>query len=303
MKPSSLQTSSSILYGAKNLLTSTSSRHKANRATHYKPSGQSTRGKTNQNRLRRADNFLLTYDPHLIRRQDGPFAKALFVDLGYGANPTTTLESVHRFHKFNSRLPVLGVEIDPERVAEALPYQNQYLSFRLGGFNLPLQTDETGELETVRLLRAFNVLRQYEEAAVVEAYQQMGRGMLVGGLLLEGTSTPFGRLWVANVVRRTPQETWQPEALVFSTNFRTGFDPAEFQTILPKNFIHRVVPGEVIYDFFQAWKRAAVDTRPMAVWGLRQWFIAAAEKLAGQGYRINVRRKWLAKGYLIWRQG
>ena len=277
---------------------------KSKRATsHYKPTGQPTRGKTSQNRLRRADNFLLTYAPGLIRRQDGPFAQALFVDLGYGANPTTTLESARRLHKLNPRLPILGVEIEPERVAEAQAYAGHRLSFRLGGFNLPLQTAPDGQMETVRLIRAFNVLRQYDEAAVAPAYEQLGRRVLAGGLLLEGTSTPFGRLWVANVVRRTPQETWQPEALVFSTNFRAGFDPAEFQTILPKNYIHRVIPSEAIYDFFEAWKRAAAETRSMAVWGLRQWFIAAAERLATQGYRVNVRRKWLAKGYLIWEQG
>jgi len=38
---------------------------------------------------------------------------------------------------------------------------------------------------------------------------------------------------------------------------------AKFQTILPKNYIHRVAAGEAIYDFFAAWKRAAAETRSM----------------------------------------
>ncbi len=63
------------------------------------------------------------------------------------------------------------------------------------------------------------------------------------------------------------------EALVFSTNFRTGFDIEEFQTILPKNLIHHVVMGEPIYDFFEAWKAAAAETAAMKTYGPRQWFV------------------------------
>jgi hypothetical protein len=37
------------------------------------------------------------------------------------------------------------------------------------------------------------------------------------------------------------------EALVFSTNCRLGFDLTDFQAVLPKNYIHHVVPGEPIY--------------------------------------------------------
>ena len=53
--------------------------------------GHETRGKTARNRLRRVDLWALLYDPHLIRREDGPFAHGFFVDLGYGAYPFTVL--------------------------------------------------------------------------------------------------------------------------------------------------------------------------------------------------------------------
>lgn len=268
----------------------------------YKAEGQATRGKTARNRLRRVDNFLLAYDPDLLRRTEGAFATALYVDLGFGADPVTTLESATRLRGLNLSLPVLGVEIDPERVARAQPHADERTSFRLGGFNLPLQAWPDGTPERVRLIRAFNVLRQYDAAEVAPAYARLAEAVLPGGLLIEGTSTPFGRLWVANVLRRRAEPGWQAEALVFSTNFRTEFDPAEFQTVLPKNYIHRVVPGEAIYEFFRAWKQTALATRPFKVWGRRQWFVAAAESLAAQGYTINLRRKWLAKGYLIWEQ-
>ena len=87
-----------------------------------KPEGQPTRGKTASNRLRRVDNFILLYEPSLLSRNDGSFAYALFVDLGYGFDARTTLESAQRFRRVNPDLPILGVEIDKERVEAALPF-------------------------------------------------------------------------------------------------------------------------------------------------------------------------------------
>jgi hypothetical protein len=98
-------------------------------------------------------------------------------------------------------------------------------------------------------------------------------------------------------------QKWRIEALVFSTNFRLGFEPEEFQTILPKNLIHRVVPGEPVYDFFEAWKRSAAETAAAKIYGARQWFTAAAERLSARGYDVALQRKWLSRGYLIWRRG
>jgi hypothetical protein len=269
-----------------------------------KPVGQRTRGKTASNRLRRVDNFILLYEPSLLTRTDGPFADSFFVDLGYGFDARTTLESASRFRRVNPDLRVLGVEIEKGRVEAALPYADEKTFFRLGGFNLPLF-----EGERVRLIRAFNVLRQYEEKDFAPAYKTLAPYVLPDGLMIEGTSNPFGSIWVANVVRRTLEsdselsgnQNWRFEALVFSTNFRTGFDVEEFQTLLPKNLIHHVLPGESIYDFFEAWKQCAAGTSSMKTYGTRQWFIAAAEQLDGRGYAVDSQRKWLSKGYLIWK--
>jgi len=257
--------------------------------------GHITRGKTAHNRLRHTDNFLLQHYPHLMARRDGAFRQAFWVDLGYGATPVTTLESAARFRRINPHLPVLGVEIDPERVVVAQPYQNKLTQFRLGGFNLPLQTGET-----VRLIRAFNVLRQYNEAAVQTAYATLFPYLLPGGVLFEGTSDPFGRIWVANLLRRIAgADSLQHEALVFGFRWHSGFDPSEFQTILPKNLIHHMQAGEPIYNFFQAWKRAAQETRALSVWGQRQWFVATAQHLAQQGYAVYLHRRYLRLGWLL----
>ena len=286
--------------------------------------GQATRGKTASNRLRRVDNFILLYEPSLLTRTDHLFADSLFVDLGYGFDARTTLESAARFRRVNPDLRILGVEIDKERVEAALPYEDDKTFFRLGGFNLPLQQGET-----VRLIRAFNVLRQYEEKDFIPAYEKLTQYLLPGGLMIEGTSNPFGSIWCANVVRKTNSDDvtlseakslrhrsmetlrslyplgvtteWNFEALVFSTNFRSGFDVEEFQTILPKNLIHRVVAGQPIYEFFEAWKRAAAETSAAKAYGSKQWFALAAENLVQKGFKIDLHRKWLSKGWMIWK--
>jgi hypothetical protein len=243
----------------------------------------------------------------------------MFVDLGYGFDPRTTLESAERFRRVNPRLKILGVEIDKERVDAAQPYADDKTFFRLGGFNLPLQIGEH-----VRLIRAFNVLRQYEEKDFVPAYETLSQYIIPGGLMIEGTSNPFGSIWCANVVRMGSENLlpssqqqipprryddaagvqthkWKTEALVFSTNFRLGFEPGEFQTILPKNLIHHILPGEPIYDFFEAWKGSAAEMSSMKTYGTRQWFISTAERMAQRGYDVATQRKWLTKGYLIWK--
>jgi hypothetical protein len=282
-------------------------------STPRKPAGQPTRGKTASNRLRRVDNFITRYDPGLLSRMDSAYKHALFVDLGYGAEPFTTLESATRFRRLNPALHVLGIEIDAVRVESAKPYADERTHFRLGGFNLPLQQGVDGQPESVRLIRAFNVLRQYEETQVAEAYALMAPHVLPGGLLIEGTSDPYGRIWVAHVMRRASlpnalhqtgergfgSEAWVREALVLSTNFRSGFDPGMLQTVLPKNLIHHMVASEPIYNFFQTWKRATLETGSMRAWGARQWFVASAQRLSTHGYHIDLRLHWLRQGYLI----
>jgi hypothetical protein len=256
-----------------------------------------TRGKTARNRLRKVDVFVLLYAADLLTRPLPQAARrSFFVDLGYGAEAFTTLESAERFRRVNPDLDVLGVEIDPERVAAGLPFADARTFFRLGGFNLPLE-----EGETVRLMRAFNLLRQYNEHEVAAAHAEMGRFMEPGGLIVEGTSDPFGRIWVSNLLRKRADGALAYEGVVFGTNFKWGFEPSIFQPVLPKNFIHRMLPGETIYEFMEAWKAAANRAIFYKTYGLRQWFTASARELAAAGYPVETRAKFLKKGLLIWK--
>jgi hypothetical protein len=164
----------------------------AHRTREPKPLGQPTRGKTAPNRLRKTDTFLGVAFPDFVRRMTG-----LYVDLGYGAYPVTSVETLRRLRRLNPSLRALGVEIDPQRVAEAQPFAEPRLEFHLGGFNLPLQPDES-----VSVLRAFNVLRQYDEAAVAKALAALSAPLIEGGLILEGTSDPLGRLLTFNLFQK-----------------------------------------------------------------------------------------------------
>jgi hypothetical protein len=161
-------------------------------ARRRKPIGQPTRGKTAPNRLRKTDTFLAVAYPDFVRRMAG-----LYVDLGYGAYPVTSVETLHRLRRLNPSLHVLGVEIDPQRVEEAQPFAEPGLEFRLGGFNLPLQPGED-----VSVIRAFNVLRQYDEAEVAEALAALSASLTEGGLIIEGTSDPRGRLLTFNLYQK-----------------------------------------------------------------------------------------------------
>jgi len=190
-------------------------------------------------------------------------------------------------------LRVLGVEIDPARVEAALPHADPpAIDFRLGGFNL----SEICGVESIRLIRCYNVLRQYEESAVEPALQEMAKALEPGGLLIEGTANPSGRLVVFDVYRKVDQDL-RHETLVFGTNFRAALDPADFQANLPKRLIHHM-RDPLPADFFTAWRDSWQLARGMGRSGLGQW-IGAAELLRSRyGYPIDPRLRLIRRGFL-----
>lgn len=216
----------------------------------------------------------------------------LVVDLGFAAFPWTTLEMYARWTALNPALRVTGLEIDPERVAAAQPYADPpRVRFGLGGFNVK---DALGG-EQARVIRAFNVLRQYDEGAVGGALAAMAEALRPDGLLIEGTSTPSGRLVAFDVYRRNDGVGLAHEALVFGTNFRAHAAPVDFQAILPKRLIHHMRdPGPA--SFFAAWQRAQALARGAAR-GRRAEWMATARMLAA-AYPVDVRERLTRRGYL-----
>ncbi|MET8782530.1 class I SAM-dependent methyltransferase [Streptomyces sp. NPDC004589] len=252
-----------------------------------RPVGTVTRGTTNPNRLRRMDRWIAAVHGAELRRAADPVA----VDLGYGAAPWTAVELLHRLRAAAPRTRVVGVEIEPVRVAAAQPYAREGLVFRHGGFEVPVQGRPA-------LIRAANVLRQYEEREVAAVWERLrarlapadpGAGFR-GGLLVEGTCDEIGRrhVWVA----LGPEG---PRTVTFATRLGSLDRPSDLSERLPKALIHRNVPGEPVHAFLRDFDRAWAAAAPYASYGARQRWIRTVRRLTAD---------WpVTDGPARWRQG
>ncbi|CBH49794.1 hypothetical protein [Prescottella equi] len=237
-----------------------------------KPVGVITRGTTGINRLRRSDRWLV-HSPVVTRTlRDAP--DPLVVDLGYGAMPVTTLEMAARLRTVRSDVRVVGLEIDPARVVEG----RDGVTFARGGFEL------AGLRPT--LIRAFNVLRQYPEDAVDDAWGRLRSGLAPGGLIVDGTCDELGRrcAWVL-LDRDGPRSltlAWDP------------FDvdrPSDIAERLPKALIHRNVAGERIHDLLVTADRAWATAAGLAPFGPRIRWRETLHLLSDLGVPVTPQRR------------
>ena len=239
--------------------------------------GLPTRGSTAPNRLRRVDRWITGTQSARLRDAVDP----VVVDLGYGASPVTTVELADRLADVRRDVRVLGLEIDPERVAAAARYADPpRLDFDRGGFEL------AGRRPV--LVRALNVLRQYDEAAAGAAWTEMRGRLAPGGLLVEGTCDELGRraCWVA-------LDASGPLTLTLAARVSSIERPSDLAERLPKALIHRNVPGEPIHAFVIAFDRAWAAVAPYSAFGPRQRWVTAVERLAADGWPVvGGRSRW-----------
>lgn len=227
--------------------------------------GVPTRGTTNPNRLRRNDHWIAAHDRVAAALGAG---EALAVDLGYGATPVTTVELAGRLHARFPRTRVLGLEIDADRVAAGVAVADPpLLDFARGGFELAGRRPQ--------LVRAMNVLRQYDEPAAVAAWAEVCARLAPGGLLVEGTCDEIGRLgsWVL-------LDAAGPVSLTLSCAVAHLDHPRSIAERLPKALIHHNVPGEPVHAFLAALGAAWDTAAPLAVFGPRQRWLAATAAMA-----------------------
>lgn len=252
-----------------------------------RPVGTVTRGTTNPNRLRRMDRWIAAVHGAELRRAVDPVA----VDLGYGAAPWTAVELLCRLRTTAPRSRVVGVEIEPARVAAAQPYTREGLAFRHGGFEVPVPGRPS-------LIRAANVLRQYEEDEVAAVWERLCARLAPadpasgsrGGLLVEGTCDEIGRrhVWVA----LGPEG---PRTVTFAARLGSLDRPSDLAERLPKALIHRNVPGEPVHAFLRDFDRAWAAAAPYASYGARQRWIRTVRDLTAV---------WpVTDGPARWRQG
>ncbi|MEV4119198.1 class I SAM-dependent methyltransferase [Micromonospora sp. NPDC049645] len=249
-----------------------------NPAARRRPLGVVTRGTTNPNRLRRVDNWIVATCADLLSTADDP----LVVDLGYGANPVTAVELRARLAaKVRPDVRLVGLEIDPARVAAAASAADPPgLTFARGGFEL-------AGLRPV-LVRAFNVLRQYDESEVPDAWRTMTAALAPGGVLVEGTCDELGRLASWLLI-----DADGPRTLTLAAKLTTLGSPAELAERLPKALIHHNVPGEPVHALIRALDDAWQAAAPYATFGPRQRWLRAVTHLRETGWPIlNNPTRW-----------
>lgn len=250
------------------------------------PIGAITRGTTNPNRLRRVDRWAQTW-PGLRSCHD-----PLVVDLGYGAKAVTPVEFIERIRKVRPDARLIGFEIDPDRVASARAELDAWaqpgrridgVSFALGGFETPLPAGSMAVM-----IRAFNVLRQYDEADVLPAWKRMTAALSCDGVLIEGTCDEIGRVstWVA----LTPEG---PQSLTLSLKLDALDEPSIAAERLPKVLIHRNVDGELIHRFMLELDRAWKTHAPLGSFGASQRWVATVETMKTAGWPVQAgRTRW-----------
>lgn len=254
------------------------------------PLGRPTRGTTGTNRLRRNDRWIAA-SPAFLQAPD-----PLVIDLGYGASGVTAFELATRLQAARADAEVRGLEIDPARVASANAQLEEVrsgrtsfrrdlpVSFARGGFEVPLP-----DQRRPAVIRAMNVLRQYDETDVAAAWRTMAGRLTPDGLLIEGTCDEIGR--VSSWVDVGPDGA----ARRFTLSLRLAelVRPGIVAERLPKALIHRNVPGERIHalltDLDREWERAAA----LSTFGPTQRFLATVTALQAQGWPIGGRRsRW-----------
>jgi hypothetical protein len=229
------------------------------------------------NRLRRVDRWIATLPA--LRQSADP----LVVDLGYGASATTSLELHERLSRVRADVEVIGIEIEPERVRLASLSAKPGVSFRLGGFEVPLPA---GRRPAV--IRALNVLRQYKEEEVAAAWSLMLGRLQPGGVLIEGTCNEIGR--VASWIDLTEDG---PQTLTISLRLAELDQPSIVAERLPKALIHRNVPGERVHDWLRALDAAWQRNAPLSSFSPAQRWIATVSALKAEGWPVRgTSRRW-----------
>ncbi len=236
-----------------------------------RPIGQITRGTTGSNRLRRFDRWIAHLCSRELRR-----GSPLAVDLGFGSTPTTTVEWQRSLHRLNPRVRVVGVEIDPNRVAAAKPV----IEAICGGFEIPTESAPL-------VIRAANVLRQYDVSEVAGTWATMQSRLASGGWLIDGTCDEQGRLAAMLSI-----DASGPQWFTISVRLAGLERPSQVAARLPKALIHNNAPGRAVHalmtDLDRGWERAAR-------WGARQRWMEMTAAL---------RERWdVRDGPARWRLG
>lgn len=243
------------------------------------PVDRPVRARTRAGRLAALDAWVC-HERAAVLRPGG-----VVLDVGFGAEPVTTLELAAAVRAVEPGLEVVGVERDAARVREAEGVRLVHGAFA-----------SLAALGPACLVRAMNVLRGYREEDVPAIHAALGAAAGDGGLVLEGSADTDGHVMTAWVLTKRGGALSR-DALLLHTDFARGFSPWLFRDWLPRDVRRRVKPGEPVHALLSAWA-AAVDAlgpgrEP------RERFEASVDAVAG----LEASAWERANGYARWRVG
>ena len=232
-----------------------------------------TRGTTNPNRLRRVDNWIAVHAAPICSRDA---ADPLVVDLGLrrdARSPRSSCATGWRRVRPDVRGGRRRRSTRPGSPPPHRPRTRPASTFARGGF----------ELAGLRpaVVRAFNVLRQYDEGEVDRGLGGDAAALAPGGALVEGTCDELGRLasWVL-------LDGAGPRTLTLAARLSTWTHPATLAERLPKALIHHNVPGEPVHALLHTLDKAWRDAAPYATFGPRQRWLRAAAAVRAAGWPV-----------------
>lgn len=250
-----------------------------------------TRGKTRPGRLDRLDALL----PLLLGETFFEAESALYVDFGFGATSHTADAFFDAIAQLAPSPRLLGVEWERGRVEEAEARSTHAgARWMQGGFGF-----ELGE-ERVRMMRAMNVLRQYDAARCEQAHEELGAHLEEGGVLLEGSCDRGGERLGLHVLRRREGRLVR-EALLLLVAPGVSFAPRMMRDWLPQD-LRRGLPAThpVHARLLDPWMRHFIaageeQSSPQAR------FEQSVTRLAGELEGICLEPRLLRHGALLWR--
>ncbi len=211
-----------------------------------------TRGKTASGRLRRFDEVLERLGEESGWTRSWSYESSVCVELGFGASCVTARQWFERVQACMPGVWGAGVEVDEERVARARqgPLMSRVVWCQ-GGFDFepPVPGHD------VVMIRAFNVLRQYDAAKAPGAHEVMASRLVEGGVLIEGSCDRDGAKGVVHLMR-VKEGKLSREGLLCVVDAARSFAPRMLRDWLPQDLRRGVgLEHPVHMDFLGPWMR------------------------------------------------
>lgn len=241
-----------------------------------RPGRRLVRGRTRPGRLSVVDDYFEVAERELVRAEMGG---AVFVDIGIGDDPATTLETAARLRAVRPGLVVVGVDVEPGRIRRARAVAS-HVTWRNASFDW-----RTDTRERAKIVRIMNVLRAYPAAVRERLLEQLVPTLIDGALVVEGSTCATGDVVAARLIRKR-HGSLAVEGVFFATGFRRGFAPEMFRDRMPRD--ERRGSNAPFAGLFDAWTAVWLEVRERGESDPRACFRACAAGLPALGFEARL---------------